>query len=212
MEDTYNATQWCFKPSFNGKELLTQTYRLVLAAFSAVVVSLALLANSSVIFVLVKTEQLHNTSLRLLLLLSISDCLFAAIGGTSYCFILMENLHHRYCTLELVAEFSLILFGRLSAYILVLIAFDRYCRIKYLTGYSQVFSKKRTYIGITVTHLLALSIPTLKLCGRKYDNDTLLEVARIMSKILDICVLSLGITVYILAIKSTKKHRKSAQI
>ena len=210
MEHEHNASKGCFHSSFDGKELLTNTQRFILVSFSAVAIILAVFSNSLMIFILVKTKQLHNTSLKLLLLLSISDFLFASCAGTNFIIILLKYFDQRYCTIEIVAEFLMVLFGRLSAYILVLLAIDRYCRIRYLTHYSQVFTKRRFLIGITAIHLIALFLPVLTLCTRQYHKDTLLGAVNVLATSLDMIFLFVGITVYMLAVHSSRQHQKNA--
>ena len=59
------------------------------------------------------------------------------------------------CTYELVTQFFNSTFSHSSAYFVVLIAYDRYLRIKYLQRYAEIMTKRKVDILILIMCILA---------------------------------------------------------
>ena len=210
MNQTEYRTSKCLDTLYHGKKYFSEQQRLVLVVLTSTLICLIVVTNSLVILTLFKTKQLYNVSLRLLLLLSLSDCLFALFGGVPYVIMLSRFHDKTYCGIEVVTKFFMMLFGKLSAYILVVIATDRYARVKYLNRYSQVVTNRRFYIGFSLLLLVTITIPAFEVLAEMNQLKGNKLPGKAVQLLIDICMFLVGVTTYVMAIYTTKKHQRNA--
>ena len=146
--------------------------------------------NVLVICLIFATNQHENQSTRLILYASILDS-FGAISYNSIYIIYMMHYEQLSCTVILllnsVASYSII--G--SAFLAVMVAFDRFIRIKYLNDYQIMFTRKRHYQAMIVISMLA-SIQ-VKLYNVKYRIFFDIFIQRSLTAIIMWTVITMGI-------------------
>lgn len=137
---------------------LTHVQSVTLIAINVLLLFSNLLTNSAVIYALIATKHTGKVSTRLILYLSISDCVVGGVVQPLFILILKKG---NTCTFETYLAFISAFIQHLSAYIIILIGYDRFCRMKYLSRYNEVM-KHWKHIGaiglmITLSMVQALS-------------------------------------------------------
>lgn len=182
-----------FSPS-----LMTAIYVLLIA-----IMLLTVLTNFIVLYALVTTKQLHNASIRLVFYLSIADVCIGLIGMPLEIKVCFNSQIKRNCRLELYTRFSLIFLGYTSAYIIGLIGYDRYFRIKYLTRYNEkVKTGNKQSAGLILIVVIALLEALLDL---HYSNEHEVKAFVIITNIIAAIICALP---YLLSISKIKQYKK----
>ena len=194
--------------SYAGKVYMSSGQIDFLVTYDIITSILNFILNSLVIAILYLTKQTGNPSLKLILLLSISDCCLAVIVQPLFAAMLLEYPSTQNCVFEMVMQFLGIFFTHTSAYIIALIGFDRYARVKYLTRYSEVMKASR--IKIAVIGMVSLSF----LQGIIYVVGTLLEIFEKTKQVavaIDFIIVLLVVMITIMAVRAVRQHRKNVE-
>lgn len=145
---------------------LTETQRLILITFNvAIVGALNLILNFMVIISLHCTGQLKRPALRLFLYQSIANVGVSITSPTTVVLILTKYAHQLDCMAESLFFFAEGFFIVMSCSMLILIAFDRYACMQYLTKYHLVITKDRINAMTASMMLFALINSTLGCLG-----------------------------------------------
>ena len=112
--------------------------------------------NAILIWALGKTGQTESLSTQFIIVRSASDL---TIGITALVFITMifQQPYMKYCWMKLTTQILLSTCTYFSAIILFLMSLDRCLNVKYLERYSFIVTKKRGYLMIFMSFLLAVS-------------------------------------------------------
>ena len=73
------------------------------------------------------------------------------------------------CTLAMVTDFFVLGFGHLSAYIIGIIGYDRFFRMKYLNNYGSVVKIWKIYISVAVVAFLSFLHGGAHAAGIRHD-------------------------------------------
>ena len=111
---------------------------IILAIVDLVLLTVNVVANALVIYVLIKTEQLVCTSCKFILQLSSTDILIALLTQTLFIAVLFETK----CSVKITSQFVSTFTSRVSGYTIALIGFDRFVRIKYGVNYTLFLTNK----------------------------------------------------------------------
>ena len=187
---------------------LTDVQQSILVSYSVVIVGiLNLVCNSMVVTMLILSKQIQIPSMRLFLYSSLSDILLSIIGPTSHTLLYKIYGGESNCTLEIVISSLIGFFGRVSGYMICLIGYDRYARVKYLNEYKTKITPKTinclvgTALTICVLHRVLVSL------GLFYHFH---KIATYITIIMDICMILIIIIFYVLAAKTIKDYRRDA--
>lgn len=191
---------------YDGKQYLTVTHKYILVSFNTVVMLLNIVANSTVIHVLLKKKLLGNLSMRLILYLGISDCCVALIAQPVYNVMLIEYSSTVDCTFDTIAQFITILLMHVSGYIIILIGYDRYCRMKYLNRYSEVIKLWKINAAMAIIILLSLMQGLLGAFGTHTD---VFEKVNLIVVSIDMVIILLIFLIYIMTIMVVRKHKST---
>ena len=125
--------------------------------------------NTIATVALIKTKQLNNLTLRIFLMICLSDLFLGTVSEPVMLLVYARYYQPLYnCSLHITLE-VLLFPTRISAYLVCLTSFDRYARLRYLNRYQVVFTKTYVYrlmcgggAIMTTTHfaLIAVSIVT----------------------------------------------------
>lgn len=151
-----NDSIYCFN-AYQDVVYLSSMFIIGLTIASTALAILTVAANVLVLYVLIATKQLNNTSTRLIFYLSISNACIGGIGLPAEIVIFLRNEKGRRChSIELFSEFSMMFFGHVSGYITGLIGYDRYFRIKYLTRYNEIVNAEKMNLALFILTFIAL--------------------------------------------------------
>ena len=128
----------------------------MLLVFDCMIAILNLTSNLLVIYLIFKTKQYRNSSVKLILMLSISDMLTASISQPLFVYFLYYNFLP--CRVTIFLQFVFFFFPYFSVYVIAFIVYDRYARITYLSRYHLLMSRRKLIFGI----ILALCATTIQ--------------------------------------------------
>jgi len=203
-----NATKAC-ETSYSGRSFLTETQINILLFIDIATGFGNLIANGLVILALVLSKQTATSSMKLIFLLSVSDCFLACFSQTLFAVMLTtDRQQQNSCQIEMAAQFFAILFTHTSVYIIVLIAFDRYAHLKFLTKYTTVVTPHRLQKSVWLVATLAVLQASAYVMGTHYGMFN--TVKRVLIFI-DILILCTAIVFTLLAVKAVREHRRQAQ-
>ena len=204
MNVTTNATCINLYKRFH----LTDGHQNFLVTYSITIIGVSnLILNALVVALLFLSKQIQIPSMRLFLYSSLSDILLSIIAPVSHTFLFKVYGRESNCTLEIVISTLIGFFSRISAYMICLIGYDRYARVKYLNQYKTKITPKyiNRLVGIALTicvlHRILVSL------GLYLDFH---QVATFITIIMDIGFIVFIIVSYVLAAKTIKGYRRDA--
>ena len=111
-----------------------------------------IIASALVMYVLIKTKQISNTTCKLIFMLSLLDLLQGIFAQTLFTAVSYE----KNCLLVKILAFVTAFLTHLSGYMIAIIGFDRYLRNKYYVKFKTIGSTKTVLILICSGSFLAL--------------------------------------------------------
>lgn len=185
-----NRTVQCLVENYYATQNLTNTQATILIVINAILFVGNISSNSLVIYLLVKTHQLSNYSLKFILLLSSADIATAFTVQTLQVptFYLSLDLP---CLVYLFTQLFSTTFPRISGYTVGLIGIDRYVRLRYRTTFRRVLTPTRAYILMIATCVLSFLNGTLTTAASSSNDGAYF---RGMATFIDISVITLVIT------------------
>eukprot|EP00111_Clytia_hemisphaerica_P009851 TCONS_00028877-protein len=193
--------------SYSGRVYMSSDQINFLIAYDIATGFFNFLANGLVIFALVLSKQTGNPSLKLIFLLSVSDCCLAVVVQSLFAVMMFKFPHTQNCTFEMMTQFFGIFFTHTSGYIIALIGFDRYARVKFLTKYSNIMTSKRVKILVIIVILLSVVQATLYVLGTTFG---IFDKTKKIGVAVDFIVVLSVVIVTIMAVCAVKSHRRNA--
>ena len=111
-----------------------------------------IIANSLVIYILIKTKQLYFASCKLIFMLSLSDILTGVLAQN----LLFAVINGSSCFINLISRVTSIFFTNVSGYTIAIMGIDRFIRIKFSTNVKGIVTTKFILISISMIFLAAL--------------------------------------------------------
>ena len=127
----------CYRPVVEF-QFFVWTQVVVLTVTNSVVMVGNKIANTLIIFVLIKTKQIANNTCNLFFVLSVSDLM---VG------LFVQNLHkpiwhEKNCLLMDMHVFIAVFLVHLSMYTIAIMGIDRYLRIKHYANFKAIWTKR----------------------------------------------------------------------
>ena len=201
-----NSTYFC-ETSFSSKSNLSKNQKLVLVTFNIISIIVTVASNSLVIVTLKKTNQLSNMSFKLIFILSISDICLASMSQTLFTIMLSGFSDPTNCKFDSFVNFLAIVFTHTSAYIIVMIGFDRFARMKYLNRYASIVTERRIYMTLVVFALLSLVQGSFCPIGTMYS---IFGKIRRVSFLIDGIIAGCAVGLYVATIFIVRRHTRNA--
>ena len=132
-------------------------YSPFVLAFNILVGILNISGNSILIWALRRTGQTKTISFQFIAIMSCSDLTIGIIGLVCISLMISLEKYRKNCWLMIITIVVLNNFNYFSAFMIFLIALDRYLHMKYLERYSTKFTKKRGYLLVIMSFVMALS-------------------------------------------------------
>ena len=123
--------------------------------YSIIINIVNVIGNAILIWALCRTQQTKTISFQFIIVMSICD-LTSGIFCLPLLTLLSYHEYQKFCWLMLSTQAILTACNYFSAFMVFLIALDRYLHMKYLEQYSRKFTKKRGHFLIIACLLLAL--------------------------------------------------------
>lgn len=205
--DYRNNTAHC-ETSFNEIQNLPPTFTKGIVIGSSILMVPTTIFNAFNVYALVVTKQLGNPSLRLIFYLSLTDTCMGLIGQPLDIIVFSRaNQQPRKCLFNMASECFLLFLGHMSAYIIALIGFDRYFRIKYLNRYSSIIKTWKIQLAIAICLFLAIAEALIHGLGPQLGIFQKVSAFESLSNIL---IFVLVLMPYILSIFKMKQHSRNA--
>jgi len=212
MADRNNSSSFDVKhghiceTSYTGKNELSEQQIYGLVAFDITVLLINLVLNTLVIVYMLGSKNLNKVGFKLIFCLSVSDICLALIAQTLFAIMLIKYPDTTNCDIELSVQFFAILFTHTSGYIIALIGFDRYARIRYLTRYAEKFTHKRVNIALIIVCVLSILQASLYVVGTEYN---FFKGGKRIAVIIDVLIALSVFFFYLLAIREIKRHNRN---
>lgn len=191
--------------AFTDTEHISTVVVYIVSGLSILGILLNFTSNISVIYSLISTKQLNNPSMRMIFYLSCSDLCMAIFGQTTFITVITGT--EATCDFKSLSEFFLQFFGHTSAYIIGLIGYDRYFRMKYLNRYSEFVSTCKLNIGLVIGTSIAFAQSLMVVMGTQYGVYVLMTV---LYQSIDLVMFIIILLPYVLAVLTVRNHRKQA--
>lgn len=192
---------------YDGKLYLTDTYKLILIIFNVTIMGLNVIVNGAVIYILLRRKLLKNPSMRLIFYLSLSDCCVALFAQPIFAVMLIDFSTSESCMFDTIAQFIIVTLIHISGYIIVIVGFDRYCRLRYLNRYSEIIDSCKINLFVAIAICLSLLHGVLSVVGTLMDT---FEIINFVSVGIDLCTLLFTFTLYICSMSTMKRHRRNS--
>ena len=125
-----------------------------------------LIANASILYILIKTKQLSNASCKIIFILSLSHVLIVLFVQRLF----LAVIYHRACSVEIASILLFTFLAHLSVYTIAVIGVDRFIRIKYKVSFRTVLTPKYLTVLTFIVWLAAL-IHTVITIGILIDKE-----------------------------------------
>ena len=194
---------------YYGKMYLGETQKLILVSFGIIVMVLNVLGNTAVIYGLVSTNQLRNISLKLILYLALVDLSVGLVAQPLFLLLLtnFSTYDNIICALDKSVMVLSVFLQHLCAYIVAVMGFDRYFRVKYLNRYYVIIKQWKVCVMLIAALLLSFLQALIHFIGAVLS---VFAGAGVFSFLLDATVLITVSVVYTSTIRIVRMHRKDS--
>ena len=144
---TYCLTSVMDSSNFTFKQLVNLT------VFNVFLISVNIITNASVIYILIKTEQISNVTCKLILFLSISDILIGVVAQPLYT---LKTCFTANCLFATLFLFVTVFLTHMSGYLIAIIGIDRYFRVKYFVNFKTIWTTRVVLVLSRIGFFLAL--------------------------------------------------------
>ena len=142
---------FCFSYSINVT-YLTLSHLVILTVINVIVMVGNVVLNTLVMYILTKTNQLSNITCKVILTLSMSDLVTAAVAQILF----LAVLYSPSCSINLVTRTISTFSTNFSGYTTAILGVDRFVRIKYFTKVKTILTSRFILTLISMAFLAAL--------------------------------------------------------
>lgn len=185
--------------------LLSQNQRIILTVFNTLSILGNIVANSLVVYVLIKTKQIRNITCKLIFVISVSDTMQGIFVQNLYTAYLFEN----FCSALYLFTTISIFFLHMSMYTIGVLGIDRYLRIKQPIKFKTFWTTKNVFIIISIVTFISVFQAIMPIISM------LLEIQHILSPIyysIDGSLLVAIILLQVLTIRTSNAIHKDSTI
>ena len=144
--------------AYPSRQYLSLVTITALAGVNILVAVTNILFNAFLIYALFKTKQIRKLSSRLILYLSVSDCCVGALLQPIVVVILLQYKTETNCPVELLAQSIAFVFPQFSAVQIMIIALDRFLRMKFLHHHRKYMTRRRGTMMVVFNLSLSLTL------------------------------------------------------
>ena len=190
--------------TFTERQNLDQNLQYILLALYGSIMISIWFTNSAVLYAIQSLNLMQkNGSIELICYLCLSDL---ALGFFGLPVLLALFLTDQSCEMEIAGELLAVGWSHTSAYIIALIGYDRFFRMKYLNRYSEVVKRKKIRCSTFVAFFLSFLHIGAQAAGIKYNfYHTITTVGIVMDWTLFVFI----IIPYTLSVKVVRAHRRN---
>ena len=129
--------------------------------------SVNIITNALVIYVLIKTRQISNVTCKLVFLLSVTDLLISGVAQLLYTL----ELYFSSCSINTAGVFTLVFLAHLSGHRIAIIGIDRYIRIKYYSKFKAIQTTRVVLVLFYIECVLTLFQTLMMLINLSLNTD-----------------------------------------
>ena len=111
---------------------------IILTVFNVVLISVNVITNALVIYILIKTKQISNATCKLILVLSVSDTLLGIVAQPLFTI----EFYNANCLVATTCLFVSAFLTHVSGYTIAIIGIDCYIRIKYFVNFKSIWTTR----------------------------------------------------------------------
>ena len=176
---------------------LTSRQLATLTVFNLMLMPANIIANILVMYVLIKTKQISNTTCKLIFMLSLSDLLQGIFSQNLFTALSYE----KNCLLMEIVLFVNAFLMHLSGYMIAIIGVDHYLRIKYYVKFRTIWSTKIVLIFIFSGSFLAFFQAVMITVGLVLELDRFVVPIYVT---MDVAVLGMIIILQVKTIRTSR--------
>lgn len=193
---------------FSTRDMLSPKEALGLEIPSIVVLLANVFLSSLTMIIIVITNQLKTTSNRVMFYLNLSDLATACYRLLTLLLIFDHKKRFFTTTFEIGVQFVACQVAYFSAYVVVILALDRYLHVKHLKNVAQIFTKRKvdllTGLALTLSTLFASTL-TMETLNEQHGG-----ALRLTRYIINISLMLSAIILYVMTMHEMKKYRNKA--
>ena len=185
---------------------LTVGQNLLVFVLIIIIACLSVTINSILAVALWKAKQLINSTNIYIFMLSLSDCFQGAVALPLFAVVYLIYASQMKCKLFIIARGFSSFVVHISAYMILLIAFDRYVNIKldFTKDNSCLRRLKSKYVSVLLL-ILGFTWSVLAAGSTVIENELAIKLPTICVFVVEMCAI---ITLYVLYIKMYNKVRR----
>ena len=180
------------------------------------IITIALLTvtiNSVLAVTLWKTKQLNNSTNIYIFLLSLSDCMLGSVAMPLTAGLYLTHTSPKKCKLYVIARGFSSFNGHFSGYLILLVAFDRYMRVRVdFTEDNGCFKRLKSKCGSI--SLIASGFTWSVLAGGStvIENELAIKLPSICMYVTEMCGMITAFVLYIRMYYKTLRHVKTSMV
>ncbi len=207
-----NLTNYCYN-AFVGRMILTRAQNVSIAASTALLLPIMVSCNAAVIIAFYKTKQFNLVFNWNLATLCFSDCVLGLVSLPLYCVLFTAFGHQRTCWYEQLTMVVLQTNSHFSAYMMAVIALQRYLKARPTLAESWLTEKMVSKQGMIFTNSLVLIVSILHgIVSTYFFNSTTTKIPNMIMMIINLFIV-LGVYIcYIRLFRGIKVHVASTLI
>lgn len=121
-----------------------------------------------------------------------------------YAILIGQYFDQSYCSFEIICQFFAVSSPHTSGYVIAVIAFDCYKRMRFLNRYQLVVTKQKVLVACLIITIFSSWEGLLYALGTKFN------VLEISKHVIDLAVFISVVTVYLLTIRVVRGYRKNS--
>ena len=124
-----------------------------------------------------------------------------------YAILIGQSFDQSYCSFEIICQFFAVSSPHTSGYVIAVIAFDCYKRMRFLNRYQLVVTKQKVPVACLIITIFSSREGLLYAFGTKFN---VLEISKMIINVIDFAVFISVVTVYLLTIRVVRGYRKNS--
>ena len=176
---------------------------IILTVFNVVLISVNVITNALVIYILIKAKQISNATCKLILVLSVSDTLLGIVAQPLFTI----EFYNANCLVTTTCLFVSAFLTHVSGYTIAIIGIDCYIRIKYFVNFKSIWTTRVVLTLSCIGYIFALIQALVITTGLLLRKE---EVAKRIYIAIDSTIIALVILLQLQTMKTSKAlHNES---
>ena len=195
--------------AFSSRDLMTDQEALgIIIASTVILIANILLTTTTLIIITITGQRASNTSNRIIFYLAMSDLATALYRSLILLLVIDYQKRVFKAPFEITAQFITCQVAYLSAYIVVVLALDRFLHVKYLTEINTKFTNTHVDIlagcGLFISTMFAGNSIVETVFPKRFDS------LRFVRYIFNTTLLIMAISLYLMTMHTMRRYTRQA--